>query len=227
MSAPEIAPSPEKSSPKRPFWRKKRYWVPAALVALVYCLYCVPARLRVSPETTGAVEPLTADGKCVDYAKLYLDAQDAYLGEPTANGFRELLTAFGPLVLEQKYAASRVPWEKFPTDETTAKWFAGYWTRLCEKYAVDPAAQPTFLRRLDLFEHLKLYGATGEETPDVDPETAGGEFEVWVDCEPRVGKLTSTVANDAYCRLLDAPWTAEEFPAAARWMEENADVFDV
>ncbi len=183
-----------------PTSRPRRFLLPLVFVLIFVgvCRASASEPPTVSPETTVFVEPLTPDGKAVDFRKIYETAQDDWLGPPCENGFRELLAAFGPRILEQDYLADSVRWEDFPTNPDAKDWFNGDWTRLCEKFELGPTARPTFVDRPDLLAYLRA-------------------------AEPNA----LDKVNSDFERLRAAPWTADEFPTAARWLDENADRFDV
>ncbi|MBR2003963.1 MAG: hypothetical protein IJ991_07250, partial [Thermoguttaceae bacterium] len=236
--APSSSRPPQPSKPKRPFWRKKRFQIPFVLfvacpllLALaVKLLYFQGVPLKPSPETTGFVEPLTPDGN-VDFRRIYKERQDAWLGPPEENGFRDVLQAFGPAALEQLHIAQTVRWEDFPTDKASRDWFANDWTRLCQKFRLDPTARPTFLTRLSLIDYLRLNGIDGTEPLPTEandaPSVSQDAGTVYVDCEPRPARVSHYNAQQCFDLLQERPWTAEEFPVAARWIEENADRYAV
>lgn len=214
--------------PKRPFWRKKRFGVPAAFVLFVVGAYLFSFRavpLSVTPEELGLPTdaPLTADGKSVDLRKMFNDAQLAWAKPLEENGFRDVLAAFGPLALEQKRLAETVPWAEFPTNPGSRDWFAGEWTRLCEAFELDPNAEPKFLRRLDLCSTLRRDGIVGTE-PTPEPGALGGGWLGGVEVPARVSETDAEACRDA---LRARPWTADEFPVAARWVDANADLYAV
>ena len=237
-AASNEAKTPQPPKPKRPFWRKKRFQIPFFLFAVCPLLLALAAKLlysqsvplKPSPETTGFVEPLTPDGN-VDFRRIYEERQDAWLAPPEENGFREILQAFGPVALEQLYIAQTVRWEDFPTDKASSDWFANDWTRLCRKFKLDPTARPPFLTRLSLIDYLRLNGVDGTEplpTETNDAPSVSQDAEtVYVDAEPRPARVSADAAQRCFDALQKRPWTAEEFPVAARWIEENADRYAV
>ncbi len=232
------ATSSQPSKPKRPFWRKKRFQIPFFLFVVCPILFALAVKLlyfqgvplKPSPETTGFVEPLTPDGN-VDFRRIYEERQDAWLGPPEENGFREILQAFGPVALEQLHIAQTVRWKDFPTNAASCDWFANDWTRLCKKFRLDPTARPTFLTRLSLIDYLRLNGIDGTEPFPPEANDASnvnqGSESVYVDCEPRPARVPHYDAQNCFDVLQKRPWTAEEFPVAARWIEENADRYAV
>ena len=117
--------------------------------------------------------------------------------------------------------ADQIPWEEFPTNDDSQRWFNEEWTYLCEKFELDPNEKPTMLDRLDIWSYLKKNGLTGNE-PDPDPEDFLRET-YWENYEEHLARIDFSRALE----LLEKPWTAEEYPPAARWLEENADLFDV
>ncbi|MBP3531358.1 MAG: DUF1559 domain-containing protein [Thermoguttaceae bacterium] len=229
---------PQPSKPKRPFWRNKRFQIPFFL--FVVCplflafaaklLYFQGVPLKPSPKTTGFVEPLTPDGN-VDFRRIYEERQDAWLGPPEENGFRDVLQAFGPAALEQLHIAQTVRWEDFPTDKASRDWFANDWTRLCRKFELDPTARPTFLTRLTLIDYLRLNGIDGMEPLPTETNEAADVNQyketVYVDCKPRPARVSHYNAQQCFNLLQERPWTAKEFPVAARWLKENADRYAV
>ncbi len=219
------AKSPRPPKPKRPFWRKKRFQIPffffvvfpLLLVVAVKLLYFNGVKLKPSPETTGFVEPLTPDGN-VDFTRIYKERQPTWLGEPE-NGFRQIAQAFGPDVSDWPYTEP-LRWETLQTSEL----YEEEWRPLCEKLNLDPTSCPIFLNRLELTSYLRLNGISGTE-PDVEPDAASGL--VWVGDEQRPARVDYYAAQLCSDAVAKFPWTAETFPVAARWLEENADVYAV
>ncbi len=238
-AASNEAKTPQPPKPKRPFWRKKRFQIPFCLFVVfplllalaVKLLYFQGVPLKPSPETTGFSKPLTPDGN-IDFARIYEERQDAWLGPPEANGFREILQAFGPVALEQLQIAQTVRWEYVPVAKTSRDWFANDWTRLCKKFNLDPNARPTFLTRLGLYDYLRLNGIDGMEPfstarPNDASYAKQGAETVYVDYETRLARVAASDTQNCFDVLQQRPWTAEEFPVAARWLEENADRYAV
>jgi len=219
------AKSPRPLKPKRPFWRKKRFQIPFCLFAVfplllvvaVKLLYFNGVKLKPSPETTGFVEPLTPDGN-VDFTRIYEERQPTWIGEPE-NGFRQIAQAFGPDVSDWPHTEP-LRWETLQTSEL----YEQEWRPLCEKLNLDPTACPVFLNRLELTSYLRLNGISGTE-PDVEPDAAYGL--VWVGDEQRPARVDYNAAQFCSDAVAKFPWTAEEFPVAARWLEENADRYAV
>lgn len=117
----------------------------------------------ISPETTVLTEPLTPDGKSVDYRALFLQAQDETLGDPTQNGFRDVLNAFGPLALEAGIAKPTPPWADFLRKQS-ARQKAEYAFH-CEKFGLDPTAEPAFWSRPELLDVFRLSVDADAESP--------------------------------------------------------------
>jgi len=170
----------------------------------------------------------------VDYKTVYDELQTKQLLPAQENGFREILAALGPRCLEQGHAARTIPWEEFPTNEGSKSWFEETWTPLCEIFELNPNAKPTMLDRLPFMDYLVKNGITGEETsPDAGKpasETASepiGGRTYWENQQELRGVIGTDEVEKVYDRLLSAPWTAEEFPVAAQWIEENDDYYDL
>jgi hypothetical protein len=105
----------------------------AAVPVWSFCLRAVP--LRISKETTYVTEPLTADGKRVDYFR----AMEIRLYPPEMktddNAYRMILRSFGP-----------------PDDLPVA-----LCTQFYEKLGLDPDVEPTFTIELPTFCKKKDY----------------------------------------------------------------------
>jgi len=187
------------------WYKRRRYWSLAILVALVYfCL--IPSPLRVSPQTTGFTEPLLPNGD-VDYFGAYERMYIDKLSPPEDNGQRLLIAALGPKTLEQNFIANNVPWEQMPTDERSKRWFETQWMPLCEHMFIDPYVKPRFLDSLDYYSFMK-------KEWEANNQEADAKYEHEPDEELRQ-------------KLIAAPWTAEEQPIVARWLEERSPVLDL
>ncbi len=179
------------------------------------------------------VEP-DAYSRDVDYKTVYDESQaKAYL-PANENGGRMLLAALGPDCLDSRELGRRIPWEEFPTNEESKEFFENTWTPLCKIYELDPNAKPTMFGRLSLEDYLIKNGVKGDETsPNASkpapefPDLLVQEKAYWEEGQYVYGVLDADDLFDAEDRLANAPWTAEEFPVAARWFEENADYFDL
>ena len=195
------------SSSTKKWYARRRYWMLALLAVLIYfCL--IPSPLRVSPETTGYTTPLLPNGD-VDYFGAYEKTYIRKLSPPEDNGQRLLIAACGPRILEQSPMMDAVPWEELPTHERSKKWFEEQWIPLCEHMYIDPYAKPRFLDSLEWYVFMrKKWKASSKEGESPNSEE-------W--------KQYDTLWN----RLTAAPWTAEEQPDTARWLEERSPVLDL
>ncbi|MBQ9873454.1 MAG: DUF1559 domain-containing protein [Thermoguttaceae bacterium] len=179
----------------------------------------VPLReIKTADATTAS--PDYANGVGLDYRALYNLTQEREVLPADENGWKLLLQSFGPILLEQKAIADRVLWEKVPTER--ADWWETFWKPACEIFGLDPNVKPTFFDRLDLRSYLLKNGITGTE-----PEGREGVDSYWENQEEKPGRATYQEYQDAYDALLGRTWTPEEFPVAAKWLEENQDVYDV
>ena len=224
--------SDDAKSRKRRFYGKKAFWLACLSVIVAICVrYAVLKRndkpLTIPPVDSVDAEPDYAHGVGVDFRRRFELRQEASLLPADENGWKLILQALGPLALEQEYLATRTPWDQLSTE----RWFNDYWTPVCEKFGIDPNAPPTFLTRLDLYRYLIKNGITGEEPEFSDSESAEGirnDRELyWEDYEEKIGRLSSQQVIEGYQRLLDKPWTKDDCPVAARWIEENTDLYDV
>ena len=192
---------------RKPWHKRKRVWGIVILILLAYfCL--VPSRTRISPETTGITEPLTADGR-VDYfaafEKLYIDK----LSPPEDNGQRYMIAACGPTILEQMALADTVPWEEMPTHEHGKNWFEKQWIPLCEHLYIDPYERPMFYDSRGFYMYMRKYKE--KKKAEVGEEN-------FKDDDPEDRKLFET--------LTKAPWTAEDYPVVAQWVKQDSALLD-
>ena len=189
----------------KPWYKRRRYWAVALLVVLAYfCL--IPMPLQISPATTGITEPRLPNGD-VDYFGYYERLYIHKLSPPENNGQRLLIAALGPRTLEQSYIADTVPWEEMPTHERSKEWFETYWIPLCEHMYIDPYDKPMFLDNLEFFGFLRK-----------EWETSKTDGDSYYDDQP---------AHELWKQLVAAPWTVEEHPNIARWLEERSPVLDL
>ena len=223
MSEQENLPSDssEQTTPKRGWSRRRKFLtVLLGLVAVgagYYCYRDKPLKLVQTTEINRKADPKT--GEVVDYRYAYNALQEEAIAPVEENGWRAILQTLGPIALGRCDFAETIPWEEFPTNEKSKKWFEEEWTILCEKFKLDPHARPTALGRLSLTAYLAKNGLTGNEPePTTDSDFSG----YWENYERRPARIKVV---DAEARLW-RPWTAEEYPVAARWFEENADVID-
>jgi len=187
----------------KPWYKRRRYWAVALLVVLVYfCL--IPMPLQISSETTGITEPRLPNGN-VDYFGYYERLYIHKLSPPEDNGLRLIIAALGPLVLEATSIAYDIPWEEVP--ERSKWWFEKRWVPLCEHMGIDPHAKPHFLDNFDFHRFLRKEWEANAENDDA--RSAPGADEKFRQ------------------QLAAAPWTAEEYPDIARWLEERAPVLDL
>ena len=190
----------------------------AAVCAGVYFYRNKPMTLVQTENVDQNSNPKT--GEIVDFAYAYNAAQDKELSPPEENGWRLILQTLGPLALQQRALVESVPWEEFPTNEKTKEWFEGEWTFLCEKFNLDPHERPTMLDSLWMWGYFAKNGVKGDE-PIPEDDKNGKYYENFEEHPARVTELETLDA------LAAGPWTAEQYPAAARGIEENADLYDV
>ena len=210
-------------APSKRFWTAPKVVgaIILALIVICVCVYCYrdkPAKLIQTTDLDGA-NP--AKGEIVDYRFAYNAKQDEELGPPEENGWRLILQALGPCALQQRNLAETVPWEEFPTNDASKAWFNGQWTWLCEKFKLDPHERPTMLDRMSLWSYVGKYGLTGDE-PEPSRDAAPGIY--YENGEEHPAKFTDYQTLEF---LAEKPWTEKDYPVAARWIEENADLYDV
>ena len=213
----------QETSPKKKFWtaHKAVCAVLLALIVICVCVYCYRDKPAKLVQTTDLDAANPEKGEIVDYRFAFNAAQDKELSPPEENGWRLILQALGPRALEQVNIAETVPWDEFPTNDKSKEWFNGQWTWLCEKFKLDPHERPTMLDRMSFWSYVCKYGLVGDE-PEPDPDKPKGFY--CENGERQPGKIND---HDALETLGGKPWTAEDYPVAARWIEENADFYDV
>jgi hypothetical protein len=155
--------------PKPRFGRKTFYSISSVVllscvaVGVLAVAFLVDVPPSISPDTTVLTEPRTPDGQSVDYRALFLKTQDETLGAPTQNGFRDVLNAFGPLALEAGIAKPTPPWADFLRKQS-ARQKAEYAFH-CEKFGLDPTAEPAFWSRPELLDVFRLSVDADAESP--------------------------------------------------------------
>ncbi|MBQ9813579.1 MAG: DUF1559 domain-containing protein [Thermoguttaceae bacterium] len=236
---------------KRRFYQKKAFWIVCASVIVAICARYAWVKLNDKPLTilpvdSADAQPDYAYGTGIDFRQRYNLRQDASVLPADENGWKLILQALGPLALREEYKAKTIPWDRFPTDDSSKQWFHEKWTPLCEKFGIDPTVPPTFLTRLDLQNYLVKNGITGEEEDSFDLDDSGESDEessgfitsdwlhnykprktYWENYEEKTGRVDSGQALDCCLKLWEKPWTRDDYPVAARWIEENADLYDV
>ena len=191
----------------------------AAVLTGVYFYRDRPAKLIQTANFDEKVD--YKKGEIVDYRFAYNALQKKCIEPVEENGWRLLLQALGPRALERNKIANTVPWEEIAASEESKAWFEEEWTPLCEKFKLDPRERPTMYGRLDLWSYIGKYGLTGDEP---DPDETDSKFGYyWENYEKRPRRTDSS----ASFVLANGPWTAEQYPYAARWIDENADLYDV
>lgn len=206
-----------------------RFWILLALVAIALSVVVstLVSRLRDKPATLVQTanfdeEVDYAKGEIVDYRFAFNAMQERRISPVEENGWRLILQALGPIAAGASPLADSVPWEEFPTSPESKDWFEKTWTPLCEKFKLDPHVRPTLIDHVSLSDYVGKYGLTGDEP---EPDEDSFEFGFYWENNKRRPRRISTV--DVSKKLLGKPWTAEEYPCAARWLDENADYYDV
>lgn len=187
----------------------------------------VPAELRApSPQDVVSAEPgPDADGAWIDYRALFVKRQEAALTPGSENGWALVMRALGPRAFGKNEYADEIAWEDLPNDERSRAWYANVWRTNCEKLGVDPAEKPLTYDRLTLRAHLCKYGITGRENPSQAPTLS--DRENYSENRESTPGAVSKDALDACLRRMQAgPWTARDFPIAARWIDANGDLYD-
>ena len=205
------------------------FWILLALVAVALLIVVSASVSRLCDKPAKLVQTENFDeevdyakGEIVDYRFAFNAMQERRISPVAENGWRLILQALGPIAAGALPLADSVPWEEFPTSPESKDWFEKTWTPLCEKFKLDPHVRPTLIDHVSLSDYVGKYGLTGDE-----PEPDENSFEFgffWENNERRPRRISEA---DVSKKLLTEPWTAEEYPCAARWIDENADYYDV
>lgn len=169
--------------------------------------------LHSSPETTFFTEPLAADGKRVDYfAALEREFYPANMATEE-NGYRLLFERLGPPAVTKSWEVEQA----------------------CRKLGLDPAKLQPDLTCQEPREFLAGYLRRAEFT-EADtrvlerlratdaPESGAAAT---ADDTLTFGVELDSDVETALTELLDAPWTYDDLPMMARWLEQNGAALDV
>jgi len=169
-----------------------------ALPVWYFCIYAPP--LVVSEATTYITGPLTADGQ-VDYFKAL--EERIYPPELATddNGFREFVRQFG-YVRERPFAESVTAEPKLTPEDHEF-----YRRQLCEKLGLDPNDLPALVFPEEPIRVFLDHYQAIEETPPESVITFKGGC-----CSPGY----ELYEENSWLR----PWTLEQFPMFADWLDE-------
>ena len=221
-AATVVASAVEKTAPpKRPFWRKKRWWILAAAVFAVIWITLMPAWYRPKKvELPVSCELVREPNGEINYYQTFEQTQKERLADPEKNGFREVLAALGPRVLEQAALADKYTdnWGGIKTSEEGASWWNGSWVPLCQRLEIDPDQRPRLVDYVDAHAWLLRNGVTGEEPIRQEARNDGAY---------PAERLDWDEVQAVYTRCKNKPWTEADAPQLARWVEESAPYFDL
>ncbi|MGL4941877.1 MAG: hypothetical protein ACRC46_01645 [Thermoguttaceae bacterium] len=189
------------------WYYRKRIWLLVATVLLVYFCF-IPSRFHATYETTGLRNPILKDGN-VDYFRVYEETYADKFVPPEQNGMRDIIAAFGPVVLEQTHMANTIPWEEMPTNENSKNWFETYWIPLCEHMSIDPYKKPRFYDKRGYYGNKLIEEKAAEKfPPDENNSREGANEKLWK-------------------KLVAAPWKAEDEPEVAAWLADYSPALDL
>ena len=153
--------------------------------------------LEISKETTYITEPLTADGKRVDYFR----ALELELYPPTMktddNGYRLIVRAFGPMI-DSFYS------------EAEAAFFA---QQVYDKLGLDPKVKPT-LTYEDPYDFLDRHQTSEEEAAEANLDD--------IDFSPMTEEEYEELEEKT-----NHPWTLEALPMMDQWLKQNEPSLNV
>ena len=205
-----------------------------AVVAIWLVWYLAVDREATPVPIADVYEEVDPDkGEIPDYRALYDSLQEKDATPIEDNGWVDVYRAFGPKSTEQMAVAERTKWEDFqePKEKGAAEVYEKWHKPFCEKFGLDPKEKPAFYDRLELVPYLVKNGIQGDETLPEDVKREDGSVEYiysyWENAEELPGKISRIEADKECERLRNAPWTPEESPVVAQWLEENKDRFEL
>lgn len=158
--------------------------------------------IAISKETTFITEPLTPNGKRVDFFAA-LEQRLTPKTPPEENGFRLMVQELGPaFALDCSLPVSDYSKQR--------------WLKLCDKLNLvfpDRSANDWAFE----FPNLRQFLEEREETMNPEPK----------DSDAKNHKAWADALNEKYRRLAQTPWSAAEFSDAAEWIEKNKKAFDL
>ena len=200
-------------------WRNRRRATDTTVVAL-FCFLLVGLATGCSDSSgtssskttiqlgTSTTDARTVDVRTVDFKEVFLQRQEESLNKPMENGFRDLILAFGPIALNPNLRSEfrecgSESWKDFlSSDEFVVRELReNEWAYNCEKFGIDPTAEPQFWNRPELFDLLfqtKIHVDSAKSEP----------IDVLWSPKPEI-------------------WTPEELDAIGRWVLERTEIFAV
>lgn len=221
-AAAVVASAVEKTVPaKRPFWRKKRWWILACVVFALIWFTLIPARYQPqSVELPVSCALVREPNGEINYYQTFEQTQKERLADPEKNGFRDVLAALGPRVLEQYALADKFAgnWSGIKTDEDGARYWNEIWVPLCRRLEIDPDKTPPLFDYVDAQTWLLRNGVTGQE-PILQETRNDGAYPA--------ERLEWDEMQAVYTRCKNKPWTEADALQLARWLKESAPYFDL
>ena len=209
-----------------PWFLKKRDWVTllVLLIGYLFVLTQVPTTPRYNLRTCGIENPLLYLGR-VDYFAELEKRTNHRLHPAADNGFRDVLAACGPRILEQNAMMDLVPWTHLAVHPQSERWYHSFWRPLCEKLEIDPAPRPKYLDSLSYvgYENIRLILDAEKQKALLlshfppDPSQPPGELPDYFRKEYR----------DSFDELKKIPLDLNERPEIAAWLAQYDPVLDL
>ena len=132
-----------------PWFLKKRVWLTSLVLLLLFFVFVtqVPSPPRYNLRTAGLENPVFYRGQ-VDYFAEFERGYNEKLHPMADNGYRDMLIACGPRILDQDALMDTVLWAHLPADLHGSNYYYNYWLPLCEKLEMDPVPRPKYLDSL-------------------------------------------------------------------------------
>jgi hypothetical protein len=154
---------------------------------------------RISVETTWITEPRTADGKWIDYCKAYEQLYYPPEMQTDDNGYRIIARHLGLPDYELTYFDPK--------------------TKEHKKYDLDKEA----LRR----QGYEKLGLPGDSVPDMKLINTYELFRDQAQAEEIHPDSARELHEKLYYKLMESPWTLDEYPVMVTWLENNSPVLDM
>ena len=157
---------------------------------------------RISHETTWITEPRTADNKWIDYCKAYEQTYYPPEMKTDDNGYRIIARHLGLPEYELTYYDFKTKERKSYDLDKAALRTQGY-----EKLGLPPDNKPDMTL---ICKEVLLRDYAMEKYPNDN------------DYEAR-----SNLQDELYKQIMRKPWTLEEYPMMATWLEQTSPVLDI
>ena len=211
------------------FFFKKRVWIVLMVLLFAYLLVMtqVPSTPRYTLRTTGIAKPVFHKGQ-VDYFAELEQRINHRLYPAADNGFRDVLAACGPRILEQSAMMDAVPWEHLAVHQYSDRWYQNYWLPVCALLEIDPAPRPKYLDSFCFESYFYLLKQEYEKQRALLPAPPP---DMSLPSEPPLSKALPgylTMDSGRFREsIVKAPLDLSENPEIAKWLAQRDPVLDI